>query len=147
MNMTWKAVRCPYCRESIVASSSAVFCRKCHTYQHAACWNENGRCAVFGCQMRDSFAAMLPQRRLLLLLPSIVLLPAIVNPWLAAILSFLILPAYLACFIETVYFGAHLVTGRTGGGVVNPAGRTFELVLFLVSLTAFILFLYSSLTT
>lgn len=144
--MTWKAVRCPYCREPIISSSSAVFCKKCHTFQHAVCWNENGSCAVFGCQVRDSVAVMLPQRRFLLLLPSIILLPAIVNPWLAAILSFLILPAYLACFFEAVYFGAHLVTGKTPGRLDNSTDRLFELVLFLVSLTAFILFLHSSFT-
>src|SRR5262249_44219273 len=125
MNMTWKAVRCPYCREPIISGASAVFCQNCHTFQHAACWNENGRCAVFGCEMRVSAATMLPHRRFLLLLPSIILLPAIVNPWLAAILSFLILPAYLACFIETIYFGAHLVTGRTGGRLAGSADRTF----------------------
>lgn len=40
---------CPYCKEEIHPGSLMIQCKKCKTAQHQQCWNENGRCSVFGC--------------------------------------------------------------------------------------------------
>lgn len=41
-------VLCPYCKE-ITSSVGTVLCTACGTRHHKACWNENDRCAVYGC--------------------------------------------------------------------------------------------------
>lgn len=41
-------VVCPYCKASI-QSVPAVGCSVCQTPHHKACWDENAKCAVFGC--------------------------------------------------------------------------------------------------
>lgn len=40
---------CPYCKEEIHPGSLMIQCKRCNTAQHQECWNENGRCSVFGC--------------------------------------------------------------------------------------------------
>jgi hypothetical protein len=40
---------CPYCRSAIPKDES-VACVLCHTHHHIDCWNEAGRCAVYGCR-------------------------------------------------------------------------------------------------
>jgi hypothetical protein len=42
------AVICPYCKESI-EYVMAVRCSVCSTWHHKVCWNENEKCAIYGC--------------------------------------------------------------------------------------------------
>lgn len=40
---------CPYCRSAIGEQDEVARCRKCRTVHHEDCWQEQGRCSVFGC--------------------------------------------------------------------------------------------------
>lgn len=43
--------RCPYCRDGLDEPGvPALLCAACATPQHAACFAENGGCALFGCE-------------------------------------------------------------------------------------------------
>jgi hypothetical protein len=42
---------CPYCREPV--AGSIVSCRECNTAHHQECWEETGRCSVFGCRSKS----------------------------------------------------------------------------------------------
>jgi hypothetical protein len=42
-------VLCPYCRGEFIAKDDTVSCRECKTRHHQECWDEVGRCSVFGC--------------------------------------------------------------------------------------------------
>lgn len=42
-------VRCPFCRDAIVAGDRAkLACNACMAWHHTACWTEHGRCAGCG---------------------------------------------------------------------------------------------------
>lgn len=41
---------CPYCRESIAEDAATISCMICKTIHHGECWDETGRCSVFGCK-------------------------------------------------------------------------------------------------
>lgn len=41
---------CPYCRSRIVEDAETVSCLICKTIHHRECWDESGRCSVFGCK-------------------------------------------------------------------------------------------------
>lgn len=46
---------CPYCRDGLDrARDDVVACSACATPHHRACFEENGRCTVRGCERRDS---------------------------------------------------------------------------------------------
>lgn len=47
--------QCPYCREQIAGQDIAC-CFICGTAYHQDCWNESGRCSVFGCKGTVTFA-------------------------------------------------------------------------------------------
>jgi hypothetical protein len=41
---------CPYCKESIkLKDLSSVRCSVCNSVHHNDCWNENKKCAIYGC--------------------------------------------------------------------------------------------------
>jgi hypothetical protein len=40
---------CPYCHSVIKPSAEIVYCPSCETVHHKECWDENGGCAVYGC--------------------------------------------------------------------------------------------------
>lgn len=53
-------VVCPYCKEilgpqrvqntqRIRKTKETIACPRCRTLHHETCWNQNGRCSVFGC--------------------------------------------------------------------------------------------------
>lgn len=39
---------CPFCRSEL-SGSGIVSCKMCMTRHHAECWEETGRCSIFGC--------------------------------------------------------------------------------------------------
>jgi Prokaryotic RING finger family 1 len=41
---------CPFCRSELTDVVSVTRCSECSTLHHTACWNENGRCSIFGCK-------------------------------------------------------------------------------------------------
>ena len=43
---------CPYCRSLIAGQDVIVSCRECKTTHHQDCWEETGRCSIFGCRGR-----------------------------------------------------------------------------------------------
>ena len=45
------AKRCPYCHEDLAAEPELprVDCARCRAPHHAACWEDDPRCAVYGC--------------------------------------------------------------------------------------------------
>lgn len=43
---------CPYCRGEVGEEDSGVHCEKCRTLHHRECWDQTGRCSVFGCRDR-----------------------------------------------------------------------------------------------
>jgi hypothetical protein len=43
-------LHCPFCKEELLESPGLVRCSECGTLHHAACWQENARCSVFGCR-------------------------------------------------------------------------------------------------
>jgi uncharacterized membrane protein len=40
---------CTICQTSIASGEAVTFCRQCKLAYHADCWQENGGCAVYGC--------------------------------------------------------------------------------------------------
>lgn len=46
--------RCAYCKESIGETEPAISCAVCHTPHHQDCFQLNGKCAVFGCNSKDT---------------------------------------------------------------------------------------------
>ncbi len=46
-------VLCPYCRGQFTGAESTVSCRECKTRHHQECWEEVGRCSVFGCNCKS----------------------------------------------------------------------------------------------
>jgi Prokaryotic RING finger family 1 len=48
-----KDVLCPYCRSDFNETSETVSCRDCKTRHHKECWEEVGRCSVFGCNCKS----------------------------------------------------------------------------------------------
>jgi hypothetical protein len=49
-------VLCPYCREEFSQREATVSCRDCKTRHHKDCWEEVGKCSVFGCNSKKEFA-------------------------------------------------------------------------------------------
>jgi hypothetical protein len=47
-----EGARCPFCRDALDGAIPAVTCDACGTPQHAACFEEHGRCSVHGCGRR-----------------------------------------------------------------------------------------------
>jgi hypothetical protein len=45
-------VLCPYCRGEFNERDNTVSCSECKTRHHTECWEEVGRCAVFGCRSK-----------------------------------------------------------------------------------------------
>ena len=43
------AERCPYCHDAIEESEHETAYYQCRVRHHSECWNEHGKCAVFGC--------------------------------------------------------------------------------------------------
>lgn len=41
---------CPYCRSIIAEDAETASCMICKTIHHRECWDEGGRCSVFGCK-------------------------------------------------------------------------------------------------
>lgn len=105
-NANAAALQCPYCRDRIHQADLQTLCANCGTQFHAACWRENGRCPVFGCYGKP---APPRHRKLLWYLPAVVLSLSATSPEIAAILSFLALPAYVACAVETVFFASEAI--------------------------------------
>ncbi len=46
-------VLCPYCRGEFTTKDDTVSCRECNTRHHKECWEEVGRCSVFGCRSKS----------------------------------------------------------------------------------------------
>lgn len=47
------APRCAYCRADVTGEEpDLVACERCTTVVHAACWDEHGRCPIYGCEGR-----------------------------------------------------------------------------------------------
>jgi hypothetical protein len=46
-------ILCPYCRNDFTETASTVSCRDCKTRHHQECWEEVGRCSVFGCNCKS----------------------------------------------------------------------------------------------
>jgi hypothetical protein len=49
------APRCAYCRADVTGEEpDLVACERCTTVVHAACWDEHGRCPIYGCEGRSA---------------------------------------------------------------------------------------------
>lgn len=49
------APRCAYCRADVTGEEpDLVACERCTTAVHAACWDEHGRCPIYGCEGRSA---------------------------------------------------------------------------------------------
>lgn len=46
-------ILCPYCRNDFHETAGTVSCRDCKTRYHKDCWDEVGRCSVFGCNCKS----------------------------------------------------------------------------------------------
>lgn len=46
-------ILCPYCRNDFNETAGTVSCRDCKTRHHQDCWEEVGRCSVFGCNCKS----------------------------------------------------------------------------------------------
>ena len=51
--LTAKDILCPYCRSDFSETTGTVSCRECSTRHHKECWEEVGRCSVFGCNSKS----------------------------------------------------------------------------------------------
>ncbi|MCI0444458.1 hypothetical protein L0152_14775 [bacterium] len=51
--LTAKDILCPYCRSDFTETVGTVSCRECNTRHHKECWEEVGRCSVFGCNCKS----------------------------------------------------------------------------------------------
>lgn len=94
------AAVCPYCRSSL-GSDELTHCRQCGTAHHFSCWQQNGKCAVFGCSSsvstRISAAGEMPRLHVIQFLPCIFLLIAGSNRTAGVMFSFLFIPAMAIC--------------------------------------------------
>jgi hypothetical protein len=52
-------VLCPYCRGEFSEKDNIVSCSECKTRHHTECWEEVGRCAVFGCRSKSEIVITL----------------------------------------------------------------------------------------
>ena len=95
---------CPYCREPFHLQSIRV-CAGCGTLHHTNCWNEYGRCSVFGCQGKPRIQT----RNYWMFAPSVIVILSILNPFLALSLSPLLFPALIYSFFSLFYFPTLLV--------------------------------------
>lgn len=43
--------KCPYCRSRLLAES--VACPQCSALYHSDCWEQSGRCSVYGCTGKE----------------------------------------------------------------------------------------------
>lgn len=86
------ALMCPYCRSGIENGGPLVTCSRCGTTHHFSCWKLDNHCSVFGCcGERTSGNTDFP---MFLLPPAIILLGSL-SQQLTAVISFLLLPAFL----------------------------------------------------
>ena len=46
--------RCPYCRTTFERDDPILTCASCNAVHHGECWEENGGCAVWGCESRPA---------------------------------------------------------------------------------------------
>jgi hypothetical protein len=51
--LTATDILCPYCRNDFNEAAGTVSCRDCKTRHHQDCWEEVGRCSVFGCNCKS----------------------------------------------------------------------------------------------
>jgi hypothetical protein len=98
------AIRCPYCRTAL-GVGQIVRCSECKTIHHTACWFENHGCTIFGChgQPEESSVAALA------VLPAFITVLASINSNVAVLLSFILIPAVIACSYSTLYHSALLI--------------------------------------
>ena len=94
------ALVCPYCRSHLLSGLQTRQCRDCYALYHAECWNEYGRCSVFGCQG----SAGGRQRHELLFVPAILWTVCLLHQAVAVMFSFLLAPAITYCVLATLYY-------------------------------------------
>lgn len=49
-------LNCPYCKSSILEGTPVAECSGCATAHHAGCYDEQGGCAVYGCESKTARA-------------------------------------------------------------------------------------------
>lgn len=49
-------LHCPFCKSAILADSPVAECGGCGTAHHAGCYEEQGGCAVYGCESKTARA-------------------------------------------------------------------------------------------
>jgi len=103
-------IRCPYCRTALGVGQT-VRCSECKTVHHAACWFENDGCTIFGChgQPEESSFAALP------VLPALISVLASINSTVAVLLSFILIPALIACSYSALYHSTLLIRSLAVG--------------------------------
>lgn len=50
------ALNCPFCKSDVAEGGTTVECGGCGTAHHAGCYEEQGGCAVYGCQAKTARA-------------------------------------------------------------------------------------------
>ncbi|MBX3468838.1 MAG: hypothetical protein KF878_18365 [Planctomycetes bacterium] len=50
------ALNCPFCKADVAEGGTTVECGGCGTAHHAGCYEEQGGCAVYGCQAKTARA-------------------------------------------------------------------------------------------
>lgn len=86
------AANCPYCKGPL-AGEEIRRCGECRTAHHVVCWQQNGRCSVFGCTGSQTVEPFRPAG----FFPGVLLFAVSLNQGIGVILSFLFLPAMLYC--------------------------------------------------
>lgn len=96
---------CPYCRSLLDVPSEARSCSDCGTLHHSVCWKEYGHCTVFGCPGKST------ERRgnRLLFVPAILWSLCTLHSAIAALLSFLLIPAISYCMLASLYYAWDLI--------------------------------------
>src|SRR5688572_29041384 len=45
----WRRLKCPYCKDQLIAGTRVLICEKCKAIHHIECWQATRTCSVFGC--------------------------------------------------------------------------------------------------
>lgn len=96
---------CPYCKGPLSEITEITQCGLCRTGHHRSCWNEYGRCSVFGCISTE----WLQNWDVLWMVPSLLLTTSMVHPYAALILSPFAFSAFVVLILEIFYSAYSLV--------------------------------------
>lgn len=127
---------CPYCKNEL-GEERPTECPDCRTRHHIHCWEQFGRCSVFGCSGGKGFR----KSDLLMVLPSVIFSTSLLinlPDWLH---SLLLIPSSFLCFSFSAYFLLSIVEDGLLKNRLSRRSIRRYMLFFLWSVLPFILWI------